>query len=150
MKHLKKLLFSSVFVGILLSNIYATYAEEEYETDTITTISEFEVAEPNSITPLVSSLNISGTNSYSTTAQLTKKEKYGKVFFSNNGSQSVTVTISYNGTTVSTGSIPAYSGGSLYFTNTGTFSKTYDIDIHCSSANINGILSIARSSAAWT
>ena len=83
---------------------------------------------------------ITGINSLSTYIQLSSSQPYGKAFFTNNSSDTIRLTVSG----VESIEIEPNESGSIKWKK-GIFTKQYDVDIYCSTKNLNGTFSLAKS-----
>ncbi len=91
------------------------------------------------------SYQISGTNSFSTDIDLSSNQPYGKAYYSNNSSEDVTLSVDDHGSIT----IKPYKSGGITWKKS-AFKSTYNVDLHCSTKDLNGLFSLAKSDKAFS
>ncbi len=127
------------------------FHDTEYATDIEVTYFDIDTTEDSGIMPYDTSYEysnylITGTNNFYTNIKLTNDQSFGKAYYSNNTGETVTMSV-YG---VKTISIPPYKGGQITWVKAlGESSYSYEVEIHCSTKNLNGIFSLAKSDRAF-
>jgi uncharacterized protein YcfL len=103
------------------------------------------VTDPMTKSYVYNNYAVSGTNSFSTSITLTNADKYGKAFYYNNSGTAVNLTVSK----VDSITIQPYKSGSIEWKK-GLLNSTYEVSLHCASANLNGSFSLAKSSRSFS
>lgn len=114
-----------------------------YDLDEIEEIMNDSSIQPYHIEYIAESESVTGKRAVNKTLELTDEYKYGKVYFSNNSSKAVTLSVT--GTNIDI-SIPAKKGVGQRWTKDGSGNKTYTISVSSDGTiNLDGKISVAKS-----
>ncbi len=123
------------------------FPDTEYATDIEVTYFDIDTTEDSGIMPydtthIHSSKPITGRNTYSAYITLTTEQLFAKAYYSNNTGETVTMWVSG----VKSIEIPPYKGGQItWMKPINKDSCEYEVELHCSTKNLNGLFSLAKS-----